>query len=99
VALAATKARGVKLGGPRLAHARKLAVATIEAAADQHAANVLPIIREIKKAGAATLGDIADALNARGVGTARWALVRHDGEQCVGPVCVKVFGGGSNNVA
>jgi hypothetical protein len=34
-------------------------------------ANVLPIIREAQKAGAATLRDIASALNARGVATAR----------------------------
>jgi DNA invertase Pin-like site-specific DNA recombinase len=70
-ALAAAKARGVKLGGPKLAQACKVAVATIEAAADNHAANVLPIIREIRKAGATTLREIANALNARGVQTAR----------------------------
>jgi hypothetical protein len=44
---------------------------TIDAAADNHAADVLPIIREIRKAGATTLREIADALNARGVATAR----------------------------
>jgi hypothetical protein len=44
---------------------------TIDAAADNHAADVLPIIREIRKAGATTLKEIADALNARGVVTAR----------------------------
>ena len=49
----------------------EVAVATIEAAADNHAANVLPIIREIRKAGATTLREIANALNARGVRTAR----------------------------
>ncbi len=70
-ALGAAKARGVILGGPKLTQARKVAVATIEATADNHAANVLPIIREIKKAGATTLRDIADALNARGIATAR----------------------------
>jgi DNA invertase Pin-like site-specific DNA recombinase len=70
-ALAAAKARGVKLGGPKLAQARKAALETIGAAADSHAANVLPIIREIRKAGATTLREIADALNARGVQTAR----------------------------
>jgi DNA invertase Pin-like site-specific DNA recombinase len=68
---AAAKARGVKLGGPKLAQARKVALATIEAAADNHAANVLPVIREIRKAGPTTLREIADALNARGVQTAR----------------------------
>ena len=70
-ALAAAKARGEKLGGPKLAQVRKVALETIGAAADNHAANVLPIIREIRKAGATTLREIADALNARGVATAR----------------------------
>ncbi len=49
----------MQLGGPKLAQARKVARATIEAAADNHAANVLPIIREIKRAGATTLREIA----------------------------------------
>src|SRR5213595_1846362 len=47
-ALAAAKARGVKLGGPNLGQARKVALATIEAMADRHAANVVPIIREMQ---------------------------------------------------
>lgn len=42
-----------------------------QAAADQHAAAELPIIRQIKRAGARTLREIADALNERGVRTAR----------------------------
>jgi Recombinase len=42
-----------------------------EAAAERHAATVLPIIREIKRAGARTLREIAEALNVRGVQTAR----------------------------
>jgi len=74
-ALAAAKARGVTLGNPKLSEARqtahKAAAIANEAAADQHAANVLPIIRQIKRAGATTLREIADALNARGVQTAR----------------------------
>src|SRR5262245_53196014 len=60
-ALARAKARGVKLGGPKLAQARKAAVAAIEANADRHAGNVLPIIREIQRAGAKSLRAIADA--------------------------------------
>jgi DNA invertase Pin-like site-specific DNA recombinase len=47
-ALRRAKARGVKLGGPKLAQARKDAVKAIEANAERHAANVLPIIREIQ---------------------------------------------------
>jgi DNA invertase Pin-like site-specific DNA recombinase len=74
-ALAAAKARGVVLGNPRLAEARqaahKASAIASEAAADHHAANVLPIIGQIKRAGARTLREIADALNARGVQTAR----------------------------
>ena len=43
-----------------------MALETIGAAADNHAANVLPLILEIRKAGPTTLLEIADALNARG---------------------------------
>jgi DNA invertase Pin-like site-specific DNA recombinase len=69
-ALAAAKARGVKVGGSKLAQARRVALEPIGAAADNRAANELPVIREIRKAGATTtLREIADALNARGVQT------------------------------
>lgn len=70
-ALAAAKARGVVLGSPKLAQARASAVASIKAGADQHAANILPIIREAQKAGATTLRAVAEALNALGISTAR----------------------------
>src|SRR5262249_55733926 len=43
--LSAAKARGVPLGGPKLAKARKRAIEAIKALADQHAANVLPVVR------------------------------------------------------
>ena len=39
--------------------------------ADRFAANVAPIIRNIERAGVTTLQGIADALNARGIRTAR----------------------------
>ena len=55
--------------------ARKNAIASLKALADQHVANVLPVIREIRRAGATSLHQIADALNARGITTprvARW---------------------------
>jgi DNA invertase Pin-like site-specific DNA recombinase len=70
-ALAAAKARGAVLGGPRLPEARMVAMDVIKRQADQHAANVLPIIREARKAGASTLREIAEVLNARGISTAR----------------------------
>jgi DNA invertase Pin-like site-specific DNA recombinase len=73
-ALSAAKARGVTLGNPRLHVARKSAVEAVKAEADRYAANVLPIIREAQKAGAYTLRQIAEALNARGIPTARCGL-------------------------
>jgi len=51
--------------------ARKSALETVTASADRFAANVLPLIHEAQKAGAASLRDIAAALNARGIATAR----------------------------
>ena len=71
-ALAAAKARGVKLGGPKLAEAREAAAASIKALADRHAANVLPVIREIQRAGATSLHQVADATLAA---SARHAVV------------------------
>jgi DNA invertase Pin-like site-specific DNA recombinase len=70
-ALAAAKARGTKLGNPKLALAREGAVAALQGAADRHAANVLPVIRAIQQSGATALRDVAKALNARGVKTPR----------------------------
>ena len=43
-ALAAAKARGVKLGNPNIEHARKRAIAVIKGEAERAAGNVLPII-------------------------------------------------------
>jgi hypothetical protein len=48
-----------------------LASVAVKAEADRFAANVLPIIREAQTAGARTLRELADALNARGITTAR----------------------------
>jgi DNA invertase Pin-like site-specific DNA recombinase len=70
-ALSAAKARGVTLGNPKLNVARKSAVDAVKAEADRYATNVLPIIKEAQKAGARTLREIAEALNARGIATAR----------------------------
>jgi DNA invertase Pin-like site-specific DNA recombinase len=69
-ALAAARKRGVKLGNPKIKRAQRTAVASIKSLAARHAANVLPIIREIQRAGANSLRDIARALNARGIPTA-----------------------------
>ena len=63
--------RRVCVGNPRLHAAHKSAVDAVKSEADRYAANVLPIIREAQKAGARTLREIAEALNARGIATAR----------------------------
>lgn len=70
-ALAAAKARGTKLGNPRLADAQAKARTRLVAQADGFARNVMPLIREIEATGTKTLRGIAAALNARGVETAR----------------------------
>ena len=70
-ALAAAKARGVVLGSPKLHLARQSASVSVRAEADRHAANVLPIVKEAQRAGARTLRALAEALNARGIPTAR----------------------------
>src|SRR5262249_2047279 len=78
-ALAAAKRRGAKLGGPRLAAARKASLKSRRAAADTFAANVRPIIKEIQNSGVSSLRGVAKALNARGVRTARgseWTAVQ-----------------------
>ncbi|HIJ62254.1 MAG TPA: recombinase family protein [Rhodospirillaceae bacterium] len=70
-ALTAAKARGVKLGNPNLGLARTKAVEATKAEADRNAENILPVVRQIQAAGAKTLREIAEALNARGVATPR----------------------------
>jgi DNA invertase Pin-like site-specific DNA recombinase len=70
-ALLAAKARGVKLGGPKLAEARRSGWASNKASADRFAANTKPIIDQIKASGVTSLRAIVRALNARGVATAR----------------------------
>jgi DNA invertase Pin-like site-specific DNA recombinase len=72
-AMAAAKARGVKIGNPRLlagspeqAH---MAAAAKSAQAAARAADLLPVIAEVRAAGVATFTGIAKALGARGIPT------------------------------
>ncbi|WP_240046938.1 recombinase family protein [Paracraurococcus ruber] len=70
-ALAAAKARGVKLGNPRLQagspEQARMASAARAAQAQDRAMDLGPVIREIRAAGCQSLAAIADALNARGL--------------------------------
>jgi DNA invertase Pin-like site-specific DNA recombinase len=75
-ALAAAKARGTKLGNPNGARALRglgnaSAVAALRRSADRHAAQVLPIIEELRGEGITSLHEIADELNRREIRTAR----------------------------
>ena len=70
-ALAAKKAQGVKLGNPRAAETVGKAHAAHRAAADHFAASVLPIVQSIRASGITSHAGIAEALNSRGVRTAR----------------------------
>ena len=70
-ALAAAKARGVKLGSPNPAKGSKAGAAAQRVKADQFAANVTPVIREIEASGVKSHLGLARALNARGIPTAR----------------------------
>lgn len=77
-ALAAAKARGVKLGNPngaaplrRAGKGNKAGVKAIVGNADQHAANLKPVIDGFRSEGITSLGSIADALNDRGMLTPR----------------------------
>lgn len=81
-ALAAAKARGVRLGNPNGAQALQRAgrgneasVQSIQKAANSHAQDLRPVIQALAAEGKTSLGAIATALNERGMLTprrARW---------------------------
>jgi len=70
-ALAAAKARGVKLGTKSPAISSAAGVAALQANAEQFALTVLPLIRDLKAAGYTSLRQIAAALTERKVATVR----------------------------
>src|SRR3954452_14828141 len=73
-ALAAAKARGVRLGNPtNLDEAGRRSGEVRKGKADRFAANVLPVIDELRRQGVATSRALAAALDARGVKTSRGA--------------------------
>jgi hypothetical protein len=67
----------VRLGNPQLAKAAKRGVAAVRANAKQFAANVLPIIEEIERAGITSHNAIAAKLNERNVRTVRGGKWTH----------------------
>jgi DNA invertase Pin-like site-specific DNA recombinase len=71
-ALQARKARGASLGNPSNApEAAAIGRSVQTAAADRLAANIMPIIDSLRLAGVSDLRGLAQALNTRGVRTAR----------------------------
>jgi DNA invertase Pin-like site-specific DNA recombinase len=74
-ALAQAKLRGVKLGNPHLKPGNKAmalaANAVQQRLADARAQDVQPFIQQAQQAGAVSLGQLAQALNARGIPSAR----------------------------
>jgi DNA invertase Pin-like site-specific DNA recombinase len=84
-ALAAAKARGVKLGGDRgnlpavADKGRTVSLVKRQDKAVRRATDLAPVIAELKASGAASLGQIAAGLNARGIRTPRggeWSAVQ-----------------------
>jgi DNA invertase Pin-like site-specific DNA recombinase len=77
-ALARARAKGVRLGNPRLHEVRAKGSDNMRAAADRFAANVLPLIQPLRSEGK-SLREIAMVLDERGVRTARggkWAATQ-----------------------
>jgi DNA invertase Pin-like site-specific DNA recombinase len=69
-ALKAAKARGVRLGNPRLEEARAAAMTSMKAVGDAIAVRALPVAESLR-AECLTLRQIAGRLNQSGVATAR----------------------------
>ena len=65
-ALAKLKAKGVKLGNPRISEAQAAGKKAQAAYAAAYRTQMLPIIHELQQDGVRTLQELADALNRRG---------------------------------
>ena len=74
-ALQAAKARGVKLGGDRgatlSAEAKALGVAAVKARAESRAADLAPVLAELRGSGATSLRALAAGLNEAGIAPPR----------------------------
>lgn len=77
-ALKAAKERGVRLGSPTPQAGSSKGIEAIKSKAQQYAERVAPIVKDIiAKTGSSNLRDIAQALEARGVKTARGNTAWH----------------------
>ena len=70
-ALAQRKAQGARLGNPKNASQAAALGRAAQYEAERFAANTLPIVDAIRASGVRTLAGIADALNTRGIRSAR----------------------------
>lgn len=71
-ALRAKRAQGVRLGNPKnLGEAQRLGNEAQARYADSFAGNVMPIIQQIQSSGVTSYQAVADALNRRGIASAR----------------------------
>lgn len=70
-AMKAAKTRGIRMGSPDPMKGALLAAKATKKKTRKYRTNVLPIIREIQRAGVTTLTGIATALTARGIPTSR----------------------------
>src|SRR6185436_14508592 len=69
--LAAAKRRGIKLGNPKLARARKGSALITGKQADDFAAKLAPVVRQIQRSGRTSFRAIAERLHWRGFTTPR----------------------------
>ena len=70
-ALAAKRANGTKLGNPSVVAAGSLGRSVQTAAADEFVASLMPVVEAIRSTGSTTLEAITEALNQRGIRSAR----------------------------
>ena len=69
--LATAKANGVKLGNPRLHEVRAQGVEAVQRNADEFAEGLRHVIQQLRDAGLTSATSMSNALNARGIMTAR----------------------------
>jgi DNA invertase Pin-like site-specific DNA recombinase len=95
-ALAAKKAAGARLGNPsNIVKAGELGRSVQTAAADRFVASIMPVIHAIQGTGATTLEAITQALNQRGIRSARGGQWRASSVAYLLGRCAKSNSGGA----